>query len=50
MGKDYSLAGYQLVIGDDGQATFTGKQLQVGGMNEFTLERPVDSPRYVNFQ
>lgn len=31
-------------------ATFTGRKLQVWWINEFTLERPIDSPRYINFQ
>ncbi|HMY80233.1 MAG TPA: hypothetical protein PK048_00105 [Candidatus Absconditabacterales bacterium] len=50
-GKKLSLGGYKAVLNTGTrQAWFTGKQLQAGGINEFTLERPIDSPRYVNFQ
>jgi hypothetical protein len=35
---------------DTNIATFTGRQLQIWWINEYTLERPIDAPRYVNFQ
>ena len=50
-GKAIDLWGLQAIYDPNSRtALFTWTKLQIGGINEFTLERPIDSPRFVNFQ